>query len=152
MRVRPGQDGDRAFMRDVLRWTALETYPELGALGRLTLADRLDELFASYDRPGRRWWVAEDPEGGRSGGVWALVDNHPILEHLEAVLVAVAVAPEARGRGVGRAMLEAVRRDLGSEGVRHLRLFVRGGNSAARHLYESTGFVPRALEMELGPV
>lgn len=139
-------------MRDVLRWTALETYPELGELGRLTLADRLDGLFASYDGPGRRWWVAEGAGSRRCGGVWALVGNHPVLERLEAVIVAISVDPDTRGRGVGRTMLDAVRSDLASEGIRHLRLFVRGDRVPARRLYETSGFLARSIEMELGPL
>ncbi len=139
-------------MRDVLRWTALETYPELGGLGRLTLADRLDELFASYDGPGRRWWVAEASGDRRCGGVWALVGNHPVLERLEAVIVAISVDPDFRGQGTGRMLLDAVRRDLSGEGIRHLRLFVRGDNAPARRLYETSGFHSRSIEMELGPL
>ena len=149
MRVRPGLESDRGFMREVLRITALETYPELASLGRLTLADRLDGLFASYEGHGRRWWVVETIEGDAVGGLWALIGSHPILEHLEAVIVAIAVLPPARGRGSSRLLLEAARVDLEREGIQSLRLFVRSGNVPARSLYETAGFVAAALEMRL---
>ena len=52
------------------------------------------------------------------------------------------VAPEARGRGAGRMLVDAAldhARSLG--GVQDVVLAVTSGNDAARHLYEQAGFV-----------
>jgi ribosomal protein S18 acetylase RimI-like enzyme len=146
MPVRPGTDADRAFMVEAFRWAALASYPELEQLGRLTLADRLEELWAGYDQPDRRWWIATD--GDRSvGGCWVNPGYHPVLDHPEGVILAIAVHPDFRGRGHARALLETARAVLASEGIVHLRLFVHPDNLPARRLYEALGYRVSTLEM-----
>ncbi|WP_200303596.1 GNAT family N-acetyltransferase [Streptomyces adelaidensis] len=51
------------------------------------------------------------------------------------------VADEARGAGVGRALLRAARDEARRRGARRLTLRVLGHNTPARKLYESEGFV-----------
>ena len=58
----------------------------------------------------------------------------------EAEVRALAVAPEAQGRGVGRALLRAVIERATGLGVRQLVLSTQSGMDAARHLYTSVGF------------
>jgi len=58
-------------------------------------------------------------------------------------LFQVWVAPEARGRGVAVALLDAALGWAGSRGARAMQLGVVCGNEAARRLYERAGF--RAL-------
>jgi ribosomal protein S18 acetylase RimI-like enzyme len=53
----------------------------------------------------------------------------------------LAVADEARGRGVGRALLRAAVDESRRRGARRLTLRVLGHNTPARTLYESEGFV-----------
>ena len=60
----------------------------------------------------------------------------------EAELLRIAVAPEARGRGLGRALLEACQRELAEEGLAQLFLEVRPTNLAAIRLYERCGWEP----------
>lgn len=52
-----------------------------------------------------------------------------------------AVADEARGRGVGRALIRAAVEEARRRGARRLTLRVLGHNTPARKLYESEGFV-----------
>ncbi|HET8898584.1 MAG TPA: N-acetyltransferase [Rhodanobacteraceae bacterium] len=54
-------------------------------------------------------------------------------------LYSLVAAPEARGRGVGRALLAAAERHARRRG-RELRLEVRVDNTAAIALYESAGY------------
>jgi ribosomal protein S18 acetylase RimI-like enzyme len=56
----------------------------------------------------------------------------------------LAVLPHARGAGVGRALLAAVAAKARSLGCCKVTLEVREDNSAARRLYERTGFVDYA--------
>jgi len=58
----------------------------------------------------------------------------------EAEIRALAVRPEARGAGVGRALLAAVIARAASLGVRHLVLLTQPGMRAAHHLYDEAGF------------
>lgn len=60
----------------------------------------------------------------------------------EAELLRIAVAPEARGGGLGRVLLEACQRDLAAEGIARLFLEVRPGNASAIRLYEACGWSP----------
>ncbi|MFJ8945751.1 GNAT family N-acetyltransferase [Streptomyces sp. NPDC102395] len=53
----------------------------------------------------------------------------------------LAVADEARGRGVGRALLRAAVEEARRRGARRLTLRVLGHNAPARALYASEGFV-----------
>lgn len=79
--------------------------------------------------------VAEAEEGrGVIGYVvaWFVVD--------EAEVANVAVAPEARGRGVGARLLDEALDVARSRGVSAVYLEVRDSNAAARALYASRGF------------
>jgi ribosomal protein S18 acetylase RimI-like enzyme len=58
----------------------------------------------------------------------------------EAEIRALAVAPGAQGRGVGRALLQAVRQRAFSQGVRHLVLCTQPEMLMAQRLYEAEGF------------
>jgi ribosomal protein S18 acetylase RimI-like enzyme len=58
----------------------------------------------------------------------------------EAEIRALAVSPEARGGGVGRALLAAVIERAAREGIRHLVLLTLTEMKAAHHLYEEAGF------------
>lgn len=58
----------------------------------------------------------------------------------EAEVRALAVAPHARGRGLGRVLIQAVIDRAASHGVRHLVLSTQPEMAAARRLYEEAGF------------
>ncbi|MEU4489401.1 GNAT family N-acetyltransferase [Streptomyces purpurascens] len=53
----------------------------------------------------------------------------------------LAVAEEARGHGVARALLRAAGEEARRQGARRITLRVLAHNTAARKLYESEGFV-----------
>ena len=52
----------------------------------------------------------------------------------------LAVSPDARGRGLGRAMMDACERWLTNRGVPKLNLMVRSGNEAVLGFYEALGY------------
>ncbi|MGW0615174.1 N-acetyltransferase family protein [Streptomyces sp. NPDC002788] len=56
-----------------------------------------------------------------------------------------AVAENARGRGVGRALIRAAVDDARRRGARRLTLRVLGHNTPARKLYEAEGFVVEGI-------
>lgn len=58
----------------------------------------------------------------------------------EVELLNLAVAPAARGQGIGRTLVETVLTDATQWGAAAVFLEVRASNEAARRLYDSVGF------------
>ncbi len=77
--------------------------------------------------------------------------GHVVSGPGDAEVRALAVAPEARGRGVGRALLQAVTDQARARGVRHLVLCTQQTMLAAQHLYTEAGF-RRMPERDWEPV
>jgi ribosomal-protein-alanine N-acetyltransferase len=59
----------------------------------------------------------------------------------EAEVITLAVAPAARRRGLGRALVETAAAAVAAGGAEALFLEVAADNAPALALYESTGFV-----------
>jgi ribosomal-protein-alanine N-acetyltransferase len=97
-------------------WLAIDPKAELG--GRLTRA-----------------WVAGADQAGSALGYalgWWVVD--------ELQLLAIGVLAEARGRGIGSALIEHVLGSTRAAGGRRVILEVASSNAPARRLYERAGF------------
>lgn len=60
----------------------------------------------------------------------------------DAHITTLAVAPEARGRQLGKRLMLALVEEALDAGARHLTLEVRLSNSSAQGLYELFGFAP----------
>ena len=60
----------------------------------------------------------------------------------EAEIITIAVAPQARRRGIGTALIEAATREAASRGAARLFLEVAEDNFPARRLYDELGFLP----------
>ena len=60
---------------------------------------------------------------------------------------ALAVVPEARGSGVGTALLERAREELRRRGCRYWTIGVMEANAGAAALYERVGFRPWLREL-----
>lgn len=85
--------------------------------------------------PGADVLVAE--RGGAIAGA-AVVFFH--ARHGIARLYSIAVAPDARGAGIGEKLLAAAERNAARRGRERFRLEVRKDNAAARRLYERRGY------------
>lgn len=90
---------------------------------------------------------------GWFGTLW----RTPILMLLERdrtdgqlLMDGIAVVPEARGMGVGSALLEAIIAEAAQRQLEGVRLDVIDTNPRARALYERFGFVAQSTE-QLGP-
>ena len=88
--------------------------------------------------------VAEGADGKLAGTV--MLQSWPTAGQVvqapgEAEIRALAVRPEARGTGVGRALLAAVIDRAVRERVRHLVLSTQPDMKTAHRLYEEVGFV-----------
>lgn len=126
-----------AEARDVARVTAIEAssfadpWTEDAFRASLTLA-HLRFLVAE--------WVGEGVTGGMAGAQGVAGYVLAMVLGPEGEIADIAVGHEARGRGIGGALLDEVTRRLLSEGVRTIYLEVRESNVAARRLYEGRGF------------
>ncbi len=120
-------------MRDA-RWTDI---PLLTALEqRLFPHDAWAEAtwWAELANRPRRSYVVEESAEGVAG--YAGVD----LGGEVADVMTLAVAPSARGRGLGRRLLEELVARAHADGAAHVELEVRADNAPARALYERGGF------------
>lgn len=141
-------DADRPFVRRMLEQAALTTYADLASLGRISLRERLEEIFdRHYAVKGRRIWIARAADGTSIGLVWIQPGRHPITERPEFIVINLAVEEAQRGKGVGRQLMQHARAYAETQGITRLRLFVSSENAAALKLYESLGFAERTREM-----
>lgn len=80
---------------------------------------------------------------GRFGGSWRRLAFSVVADELPADTLAIdglAVDTEARGQGVGAALIGALAGEARRQGYTRLRLEVAAGNPRARRLYERLGF------------
>ncbi len=77
-------------------------------------------------------------DGSVAGWAVGLVRRHH--SHRSGRLYNLAIATAARGRGVGRRLVEHLLACFSRAGVRHIYLEVEAGNAAAIALYERCGF------------
>jgi ribosomal protein S18 acetylase RimI-like enzyme len=64
-------------------------------------------------------------------------------------LISMWISPEARGRGIGRALVEAVLGQARAKSMTRVHLWVAESNRSARLLYERCGFRPTAERQPL---
>lgn len=115
----------------------------LAELERVFPGDRLQrrQLRHLLHHANAAVWVAE--EAGPAEGAGETVGDAVALFRRgsrDARLFTLAVAPEARGRGVARALLDALEGDARARGCEGVRLEVRVDNAAAIALYRARGY------------
>lgn len=89
--------------------------------------------------------VAQETHGGVSrtlGWSVALIRSHPRWQ--SGRIYSVAVAHPAKGRGIGRLLVQSLLERLQGVGISRVYLEVRADNEPAIALYASLGFVPVA--------
>lgn len=101
--------------------------------------NHLEKLMIDAERGDAGLAVAQTDEGTIIGTAQWTRSPYPTRRVL-AELDRVVVAPEARGAGIGTALIEAIAADARAASVEVLMLEVRGNNHAAIALYERHGF------------
>ena len=131
----------RAYAAEMVR---VGSWPPEGA------EDRADALFGRLVPDGQvttghefRSIVNED--GDAVGALWLAADGDAVGDG--AFLWDIAIDPEQRGRGYGRAAMEALETLARSLGYDTIRLNVFADNTVARALYDSVGYTETSLAM-----
>jgi ribosomal-protein-alanine N-acetyltransferase len=119
---------------EILPMTAAHV-PAVAALEAACFSDPWSErsIAGELDDPLARWLVAVE-----DGAVLGYVGSQTVLD--EADVMNVAVSPDARCRGVARALMTALLDVLRETGVKTLTLEVRASNDPAIALYDALGF------------
>jgi GNAT superfamily N-acetyltransferase len=109
------------------------------------IAERLRPLLAEGDTIALL--AGDGPDG------LALLRFRPSIwiEGLECYLAELYVVPDKRGRGIGRALMDAVFDAAREKGAGHIELNTSDDDVAARVLYEKLGFTNREGKPD-GPV
>jgi GNAT superfamily N-acetyltransferase len=125
-----------------LRLRALEDSPDAFGTTFREASDRSDDEWTS--RLANLSEEADLPLVAKvadelAGLLWATFDS---TSRDTVHIYQMWVAPEQRGLGVGRALLERAINWAGVNGAKLVALSVACGDSVARRMYESTGFRP----------
>jgi len=146
--VRPFRVGhDEASWLEVNN-RAFNWHEEQGGWDSGTLADR--EAQPWFDPDG---FLLHERDGRLAGFCWTKV--HPDTEPPLGEIYVIAVDPDFRGLGLGRALAVAGLDWLASRGLGTAMLYVDGDNTPALHLYETLGFtvdhIDRAYTADVEP-
>ncbi len=86
-------------------------------------------------------WVAEDASGGLLGYL-LLGESGWLTPEPHGFIYDVWVAPEHRGKGIGKGLVSWAADWARARGYRKIKLEVADSNARARHVYEELGFRP----------
>jgi GNAT superfamily N-acetyltransferase len=131
--------------------------PLIAAYQRFYEVEEIDEernrtFFRRFLAPSDDGLLLGARAGGRFLGYACLYWHFSSTRALETVLMNdLFVEPDARGRGVGRALIEAARDVARQRGAAHLEWATAPDNHTAQRLYDSTGAERSEwVEYELG--
>jgi ribosomal protein S18 acetylase RimI-like enzyme len=131
----------RAYARDMVR---VGSWPAEGAEARgASLFARL--VPDGQSTAGHEFRSVVNEAGETVGAVWFAPDGE--IGRGAAFLWDIAIDPEHRGRGYGRAAMEALDALVRALGYDAIRLHVFGDNDVARHLYRAVGYSETSVSM-----
>lgn len=134
MRVRPVTRGDVSGVVSLVRTTLAEFGLTFGEGSETD--EQLLRLPESYEQGGGRFWVAEDEDGVLLGtcGVYPVAPGDMELRKMY-------LAADARGKGVGKRLLEESVAFCRARGARRMVLDTVEQMTTAIAFYERNGFV-----------
>jgi ribosomal protein S18 acetylase RimI-like enzyme len=140
---------------------------DFAAIGEVTVAAYAE--FAEHDVDGYAEFLRDAARRDQEAELWVVTpdDSEEVLGTVtrcpegsvwrevakagEGEFRVLAVAPEARGLGVGTALLRLVVERCRGEGAPRIVMSTQASMLAAQHIYEAAGFV-RAPERDWSPV
>ena len=117
------------------------------------LTDGLDRDYAPTLRTAlhadESWLIVGSIDGVIVGVAWATIE--PMLDRAEGARIGrirlIYTQPDARGVGVGHAMLTDLLDILRAEGIRHFDAPAGPGQRATKNFFEGHGFAARSIIM-----
>jgi GNAT superfamily N-acetyltransferase len=142
--LRPARADDLPFLEDML--LASMDWRGDGSMTRerMLATPELAHYVSGWPRAGDVGVVAEvdgDPVGAAWARLYAEDDRGYGFVAVDIPELGMALVPSARGRGLGRALLEALVDAVRAAGAPAVSLSVEDGNDRARALYASLGFL-----------
>ena len=146
-----------AAPQESIRLATTDDIPALGALARSSHHNtrfyvdghfdraRCDELYATWITQSTRTPDSHVLVADASGVLIGYVSVQN-LGASRARIGLVAVAPEARGKGLGRALLKAALQTAAESGSEEIDVVTQGGHQGAVAYYVSAGFAPTHSE------
>jgi ribosomal protein S18 acetylase RimI-like enzyme len=150
IQIRPAAPDDAPFLVSMLL-EAVNFSPEGRQDPAVVLSDpQVAHYITGWPQAGDRGLVAVNDEGLPLGACWLRYRpvSDPGYGYVAADIpeLSIAVRREARGQGIGRALLRAIAAEALTGGVTMLSLSVEHANKTASHLYRSEGW--RILKSE----
>ncbi len=114
---------------------------ERGRQDRATWERELRRKLMPYVEGGRtEAWIAEDPTGSFLGYLLLGGGGGFLTPEPHGFIFDVWVAPEHRGKGIGKSLVEWAINWGRSKGYKKIKLEVAESNGRAWHVYENLGF------------
>jgi ribosomal protein S18 acetylase RimI-like enzyme len=151
--IRPATTDDAAFIRSLAPRFAAGGTPSWRDPERLahffdrSIGEIAEILAADAVNPREAILVAVDGNQNRLGFIHLRPELSGLTREWDGSINAVAVAAEAEGRGVGRALLAAGEKWAREQGFDHLALETFGDNVHARAFYRHLGFAEETLKL-----
>lgn len=143
--VRPGRAEDRpALVRLMGALNDFETEIEENRADASAAAEHFAWVEGQIEAQGGVMLVAE-AQGRVAGFICYTFEEDPGAfvrpEHRRhAMIWDISVDETARGRGIGRLLLDAAEAHAKASGIGEIRLYVLEGNARARRIYEEAGY------------
>lgn len=138
--IRTGDAGDQAFVLDLGKRVAMTSVSTLRPAIQPLVELAYEKLVDFVDHQSHVLLIATDAD--RRLGFLLLLDTLPDEVTLapQAFVAYMAVEPDARRRGIGRALLAEAERLARERGLPCIAMMVTEENKAALDLYEKSGF------------
>jgi len=146
--LRPAGPGDQPILEQMLALAARWRYgPGPGSLTEVLATPALVRYVTGWPRPGDAGVVAEGEGGECLGAAWIRLfpADQPGFGFVSPAVpeLSIAVVPDARGAGIGGALLDWLIAQARRREITRLSLSVEHDNPALR-LYTRKGFTPVA--------
>jgi ribosomal protein S18 acetylase RimI-like enzyme len=146
--IRAAAETDRAFLSALAeRLADFDAPPAWRTREEIAAGDRRDLLSALDAPPEGSALVVAELNARPAGCVHVLTKTDFFTGLPHGHLSVIAVARDAEGRGVGRALMTWVDRWAADQGLTHVTLHVFPANARARALYERHGYAVDMLTL-----